>query len=355
MGASDCQGNTPVCDQNVCRACATGSECSSGVCDLASGACVDEANAIYLAPGATGTTCTKAAPCGTFAAGLPQVTSSRKTISMKAGSYNERVSISNLSVTIIGEGADLSSTTLGQLIDVSGVSNVSIQALHIHDGAGTNADGVRCEDNGGAPSVSLFRVLLDHNLGKGVNATNCTVDVERTVLHHNLAGGIYVNGGAFSIQNDFISQNGGLSSTLGGVSIQSINTAGAHVFAFNAVSGNTASNPATPGVDCILIGVPFVFSDNIVFGNTAGNGKQVAGANCSWSYSDLGDGTTGPGNLNIDPLFANASADNLHLMSTSPVKDVADPAATQSVDIDGEPRPSPVGGRSDMGADEIQQ
>jgi hypothetical protein len=57
----------------------------------------------------------------------------------------------------------------------------------------------------------------------------------------------------------------------------------------------------------------------------------------------------------MDPMFENASQDDLHLMNGSPAKDAADPAATTNVDIDGDARPNPAGGRSDMGADEILQ
>jgi len=355
-GGTDCAGDTPICDQNACRACATGSECASGACDLASGACVAETNVIYLAPNATGTSCTKGQPCGTFVAALAQVSGNRTTISMAPGSYKERVTINNLSVTIIGEGADLSAVTVGQLVDISGASNVKIEGLRIHDGAGTGGDGIRCMDNGGAPTVSLHRVQLDTNTGKGINASNnCAVTLRRSRVQHNVGGGVVVMSGEFTIENNFIGVNGGLSSSLGGVSLQSPLGTGAHVFAFNTVTGNGSVSTATSGVDCINVGLPLTFSNNIVFGNTGGTGKQVNGANCAWTYSDLGDNTAGMGNITMDPMFENASQDDLHLMNGSPAKDAADPAATTNVDIDGDARPNPAGGRSDMGADEILQ
>ena len=52
-----------------------------------------------------------------------------------------------------------------------------------------------------------------------------------------------------------------------------------------------------------------------------------------------------------DPEFENAVEGNFHLKTTSPCKNTADPAATLEVDIDGDARP--LGGRHDMGADEV--
>lgn len=353
-GGTDCAGNTPVCDANRCRPCETGSECASGVCELDGGACVTETDVIYMAPGAGGTSCTKGQPCGTFANALLRVGGTRRTISMAPGSYQERVAIANQTVTIIGEGADLSETSVGQIVDISGAATVKIEALRIHDGLGTSGTAVRCYDNGGAPSVSMFRVTLDANTGKGIDAfSNCAVQLERSRVLHNIGGGVSVNSGTFRLENNFIAVNGGLSSSLGGVSLQSPSATGPHLFQFNTVTGNGCVSTATSGVDCLSVGNPLTFSNNIVYGNTGGTGKQVNGANCNWTYSDLGDNTAGDGNITMDPQFVDTSQDNLHLMSTSPARDAADPAATIPVDIDGDPRPSPTGGRSDMGADEI--
>lgn len=71
------------------------------------------------------------------------------------------------------------------------------------------------------------------------------------------------------------------------------------------------------------------------------------------TYSDIGpDTVTGMGNLNADPLFVNVPQGDFHLQAGSPAKDAADPTASLTTDIDGDPRPQ--GGRPDMGADEIR-
>jgi hypothetical protein len=97
--------------------------------------------------------------------------------------------------------------------------------------------------------------------------------------------------------------------------------------------------------------MPFVLTNSIVYDN--GTGPQVEGANCSWTYSDIGPmGVSGTGNINAPPMFVNLMLGNFHLQSGSPAKDAADPAASLAVDIDGDTRPQGTG--RDMGADEIR-
>jgi hypothetical protein len=94
---------------------------------------------------------------------------------------------------------------------------------------------------------------------------------------------------------------------------------------------------------------------------------MVGDANLSLSYSnfvpagtDIGDGTLtlGPGNINLDPLFAGPS--DFHLLAGSPSIDAADPlpAVPVNEDFDGALRPVDGNGdcapRADMGAYELQ-
>jgi hypothetical protein len=63
--------------------------------------------------------------------------------------------------------------------------------------------------------------------------------------------------------------------------------------------------------------------------------------------------TWGPGMLDADPLFADPSADDYHILFTSPCRDTGDNAAPAlpAADFEGDPRP--WNGVADMGADEF--
>jgi hypothetical protein len=63
VGTEDCAAAEPICENHACRAAATDDECPSGALGT-DGICVDEANAVYLAPqGTDAGTCSRAAPC----------------------------------------------------------------------------------------------------------------------------------------------------------------------------------------------------------------------------------------------------------------------------------------------------
>ena len=80
-------------------------------------------------------------------------------------------------------------------------------------------------------------------------------------------------------------------------------------------------------------------------------GRQIVG-DATVSYSDIQNGWSGPGdnNINLDPILG---LDD-HLSSrNSPCVGTGTSVGAPSQDLDGDPRPCPVGGGVDMGADEF--
>jgi hypothetical protein len=67
-------------------------------------------------------------------------------------------------------------------------------------------------------------------------------------------------------------------------------------------------------------------------------------------YSNIQGGFAGTGNVDVDPLFVDMSADDLHLQAGSPCIASGDPAGPFAKDVDGNVRD--VAGQNEMGADE---
>lgn len=353
--ASDCTMVTaPICDStsDTCRACKQG-ECGSGVCDTSSGECIDSSKVVYVnqATG-SGSSCTQAQPCKRISDGVTAVTAGRSYILVAAGSYSETVTIDGKTLTLLGAGADLQPGGLGQAgIVVLNSSTAVLEGLHVHDaGGGANGDGVRCAvTSTGTPSVTVREMTINGCSGQGVDAASCTVAIDRSTLSGNTGGGVSISGGSATLTNNMIDLNGGLTSTIGNVKLDSLT---ALSFDFNTVADGAVSTGFAAGVQCTAA-TPLTLSDSIVFGSAA---TQVNVTNCSFAYSLSNQSLPGSNNLTTtDPKFVNPSQSDYHIQTNSPAVAAANPAATVAVDIDGDARPLPAGTRRDVGADEVQQ
>lgn len=326
--AEACTGTTPVCGtDNTCRGCASHDECTSAVC-LPDGSCSDGSNVAYVnAAGTDNAMCTKAMPCIKLSSALA---TARPYVKL-TGTTNEQVSIDNQNVTLLADpGAKLTSTSNGIVLEIKGSSQVAIDGLEITGASGATGYGISL------PTGNTAKLTL-----------------QRSRVTNNAAGGISVSGGDFDITNTIVAGNGTSNSSFGGVRFDSTNT-GTRRFEFNTITNNSVGMGLTGGVVCTLVGQAVTFANNIVFNNQIGSGRtQVSGSNCNWTYSDIGpDTVSGTGNINMDPMFANAAQGDFHITAASPCKDAADPSATLAVDIDGDSRPQ--GSGRDIGADEQQ-
>jgi hypothetical protein len=81
--ASQCPTDRPICEEAArsCRACTADTDCPGGLCLEADGACVADADVVFVSTASFDAgSCTRAAPCGTLGFALTKVGGSRNTI-----------------------------------------------------------------------------------------------------------------------------------------------------------------------------------------------------------------------------------------------------------------------------------
>lgn len=377
---SACTGNTPRCIDNACVECTEHSQCASNVC-APEGACVDPAEAAYVSEtGTNNTECTKLEPCTRVPAALATMRPYVKFTGTIATS--ETVKVANRSdVTFLADpNTKLTSDTGTAEFALLRVENSHVRVfdLEISGSRGNEgitifaslleltrgkvlnngSYGVRGDDHS---SITIRQSKIAGNGNSGINggtspfapfaAEDRLLTVSQSEISNNMWTGITTYHWQFDITNNLIFNN----QTAGAPAVQLLNlVGGTQRFDFNTIAGNrnnTSGTGGTNGVTCQGT-IVSTFSSNIVYGNTGANGsKQVS--ECIWAYSNIGpDFVTVPGtrNTNYDPLFVSVAGD-FHLMSVSPLKDLADPTATIEFDIDGDRRL--VNGSADIGADEI--
>ncbi|MHC4945695.1 MAG: right-handed parallel beta-helix repeat-containing protein [Planctomycetota bacterium] len=245
--------------------------------------------------------------------------------------------------------------------------------------------------------------------GGGIYANICIATFEDNVIENNTAvagGGVYLlnhsrpvfrenrltgnsaeDGGAFYFNNaypkpvtwQFISNNVICGNTVTGRGGAVYSEDSNPVFLNNIFHDNTADqggafyaiaseftstnntffmNAAAEG-GCMYIGAQSspVVVNSILWNDQAPTGKEIheAGGTPLVTYCNVEQGWPGTGNIDADPLFADPSDGDLHLLYGSPCKDQGDNAAVKipAEDCEGDPRIA--FGIADMGADEFFQ
>jgi hypothetical protein len=255
-------------------------------------------------------------------------------------------------------------TTNPIAIGTSGSTDVVIEGITIRDGTNT---GLRCQgalllyrtaiianrrgiehqpNNMGA--LHIWDSVIEMNQLEGVTSQDGPIEVLRSIVRSNATGGMRIQKSAASIIGSMIVRNGTASTGLGGISFRQ--TQGLVMISFSTIAFNLSNTATVAGVDS---DGSVSIADSIVTDNNNGimPPPQVCPA-CTATYS-LFSGTPpiGEGNLPGPAGFVDETADNFHLMASSPARDTASPAANVRVDLDGDARP--LGSGFDIGADEV--
>jgi hypothetical protein len=262
LANTDCTTATkPTCDTtNVCRACASDSECGGpGVC-MTDGHCATASEVIFVQFTAAGCPTPDGSAARPYCApndAVAVLTSTRHVIVI-VGNANSQMSLATtgLSPVVIGQknsSGTASSIPANAATAITVMSDtVLIRDLTANLGS-TGAKGIMVTGTG--TKVSLFRVTANLGTGLGVDAeSGAALTMDKCYVTNNSAGGVLVNAASYSIQNTVIAANSvGVKFSAGAVSAGS-------QFWFNTVVGNSGS-----AISCDTSNAQTV-SDSIVVG-----------------------------------------------------------------------------------------
>ncbi|HUU20964.1 MAG TPA: right-handed parallel beta-helix repeat-containing protein [Phycisphaerae bacterium] len=215
-------------------------------------------------------------------------------------------------------------------------------AFHQNEAQGAGAIYAKCSASAGC-ELTVERCTFAENKSKQDSSAVRVqgwgdILIRGCLFHDNAGGGFTALASAPVVENCVFVGNVG--QTIG-----AIRNWGGRAHLLNCtVHGNSAALPdgaggvysengeASCGSDCPVV------TNCIVRGNAPVDVKDTAGAVTTVSFSDIGGGWPGMGNIDADPLFVNASGQDFHLLGGSPCIDAADGLAAPELDFDGNER-----------------
>jgi parallel beta-helix repeat protein len=265
----------------------------------------------------------------------------------------------------------------------SGESNTSVlQGFTIRNGNATQGAGIY--SSASSPVISNCTITANlasggSSFGGGIFINGGYPTIDHSVISYNQSsgtwygygGGIYVDASSPIIQNSDVSNNsasGGNSSAGGGIYFTSTTFPRLEncVISSNSPGGIYFSGSANfPGLtNCTIarnIGGGVYFDNtstdiinSILWENSPQNIYTSGTSNPNITYSDVGGGYEGPGNIDAPPAFANIAQANFHLTGSSPCINAGSNAAPYLPLLDKDGNARIDGPRVDMGAYEYK-
>lgn len=349
-GNGDCADQKTSCTPNICdsggKACATGcadhTGCvSASACDRSGahadpkglGQCVDTGKIVLVGAGQE------------INDALAKVTASKPYVVIPPKTYTMKLSIGNVTAHLIGKGnagnpVKLKPSVTGPAVSITDAATVSLQGLTLDAATG---HGVQCSVVSAVSTLDIVESHVTNSTGIGVATAGCDITIRRSTLQGNDGGGAKLAGGAITLVNNLVTDNGKLNaSPIGGLELTPKGTPKLHN---NTIANNLAQSTKAPGAICLS---PATFHSSILWGNI-GQGQHVG---CSFQYSDVKDGATGTTNLKVPPQFFDETKGNFSLKTSSPLIDNGGSSTNSSVDLANSPRLK--GSAVDMGAYEVK-
>jgi len=190
--------------------------------------------------------------------------------------------------------------------------------------------------NGADPVIE--RCIIENNLFSGITCGAGSPTITNNKIRENTDGIHYYSSSGPSITNNWIYNNTG--------------AIGANTGESSVVRNNTIVGNSIVGILHFGDTAPTI-TNCIVWNNGDEDSDNLGGTFNDVTYSCIGGGYTGDGNIDEDPLFVDADGGDYHLQYYSACIGAGDPeyeAGVGETDIDGDSRVQ--AGRVDMGADE---
>jgi hypothetical protein len=252
---------------------------------------------------------------------------------------------------------------------------------------GSNGGGIFCMYS--SPTLTHLRVTGNEADGEGggLYFAHCSPTMQDVLVTNNRAdggGGLRYSYGSLNLENILIAHNW---SSSGGAGAQLYHSEGTIINALIAdnTGGAKGGGIQLDGCSPVLINVTivgnwtagqgggmnvsFMSQPTLVNSIVWGNSPQQIYFDPDWwgeaitiEYSDIQGGLAGvvtndhgpvnwgAGNLDLPPRFANASLGNYHLAGDSPAINAGTPFGAPLTDLEGNPRPNPLGTLPDLGA-----
>ena len=352
----NCSAASPVCDlaSHDCRNCVKDSECDSGACDLAVGACVDPSAIRYASPSGTpADPCARLLPCSLDKASS-SVDAGHPYIVLLPGIHTASASFDAQKATICGNNATIDTNVA--LLRASRGSSVNVRDLKLIGGNVPDYTVI----NNDSSEILLDGVTIDLSSG-GVYAIDSNSSSSTFVRKSKIVHGFMRINGTLTIDESFLLdssigliQNKNISSITNSVFVSSYEIISIEELSDSDSSGGAwiASNTFVGGsISCgtgMAASKTKYFESNILFNTVVGETMPV----CHYNFNLLVPARSlgGMGNITGDPKFMNGASNDFHLRVGSSAIDAANPAplTSNTHDYDGKPRSQ--GGRSDIGA-----